>query len=81
MTSKRMDLYVALLQYIENKLFKLEPKQFITDWENGMRKAISTVYPNVILHGCWYHFCAAIRRKSRSLGLSDLLKSNEKAFG
>lgn len=81
MSSKRMDLYEAVLKYIEKSVFKLKPEQFITDWESGMRKAISNVYPNAHLYGCWYHYCAAVRRKSRSLGHDELLKTNETAFG
>lgn len=48
----------------------------MTDFEASMRKAIIKCYPNVALHGCWFHYCAAIRRKALSLGLYDLLKNN-----
>lgn len=57
----------------------MKPVQFITDFESGMRKALSLSYPHVIIKGCWYHFCCAISRNMVSLGLNTLLRSNPEA--
>lgn len=48
----------------------------ITDFEAGMRKAIREYFPNIILRGCWYHYCAAVRKKCIKLGLHYVLKTN-----
>lgn len=80
MDSKKTESYISVFKYIEENVFHLQPNQFITDWESGLRAALSTVYPNVPLKGCWYHYCSAVRRKARSLGMTDLLKSNTKAY-
>lgn len=45
----------------------------MTDFEAGLRKAINEFYPDAVLHGCWYHFCAAVRRKFMSLDMYELI--------
>lgn len=72
MTGKTARLYKEVFQYIETKIFKLKPAKFMADFEAGLRKAISEFYPEAVLCGCWYHFCAAIRRKLLSLSLYEL---------
>lgn len=79
MSTKRMECYKAIFEYIEQNVFHLQPNQFITDWEKAIRSALSKVYPNASLKGCWYHYCSAIRRKSRSIGMHDLLQTNNDA--
>lgn len=79
MTKRTTECYNAVFEFIEKRLLKLEPDEFITDFEQAMRNAIQKRYPNAVLRGCWYHFCAAIRKKMMSLGLHSLLKSNSKA--
>lgn len=79
MTRKTSQSYVALFEYIETKLFKLNPTNMMTDFENGLRKAIKQCWPNCSLHGCWFHFCRAIQRRVRKRRLFKLLKRNRKA--
>lgn len=79
MTHKTTECYVDVLNYIENNVLKLEPREFITDFEGGMRKAIEICYPAAVLRGCWFHFCAALRKKAIELGLKAILKCNAEA--
>lgn len=79
MSSKTAVCYQAVFKFIEKNVFKLEPGEFITDFELGMRSAINKCYPTVPLRGCWYHFSAALRKKLLKLGLHNLLKSNSLA--
>lgn len=76
MSSKTTVCYESIFKFIETNVFKLEPGEFVTDFELGMRAAINKCYPTVPLRGCWYHYCAALRKKLLKLGLHDLLKSN-----
>lgn len=76
MTGNTAKLYTSVINNIEGNIFKLKPAKFITDFEAPMRKAIRECYPNVNLHGCWYHYCAAIRRNVVRLRIYDLVKSN-----
>lgn len=75
MSNRTKDCYSALFKYIEDNIFKLEPDEIITDFEAGMRGAINENFPNALLRGCWYHYCACLRKKFFSLGLGNLIKS------
>lgn len=77
MSGKSAALYEEVFKYIELKLFHLQPSQFMVDFEAGLRKAIRNIYGIVVqIHGCWYHFCAAIRRKLLKLELYQLTINN-----
>lgn len=79
MTHRNAESYSRVFQFIEEKLLKLEPDEFITDFEGGMRKAIEQFYPHATLRGCWYHYSAALRKKILCLGLGWLIKEDENA--
>lgn len=67
-----------MLEFIEANGFNLEPAEFITDFEDGLRKAIKTVYSNVKLNGCWFHYVRAIQGRTSKLGMRKFLKKNRK---
>lgn len=72
--------YEAVFKYSEDNVFKLKPARFMADFEAAMRKAIVDFYPEATVSGCWYHFCAAVRRKALSFGLHDLIKNDFNAW-
>lgn len=69
MTNKTAKAYENVFKFIEEKVFKLQPAQFMSDFENGLRKAISNCFPDTPLYGCWYHYCAAVRRRLMTLNM------------
>lgn len=75
-TRKTSESYLAIFQFIEEKVLKLEPAEFITDYEDGMRKAIKTHWPNVRVRGCWWHHKRAVHKKCVSFGMATLLRKN-----
>lgn len=79
MSSKTAACYKEIFKFIESKVFKLEPGEFVTDFELGMRSAINKCYPGVPLRGCWFHFCSAVRKKLLKLGLHKLFKTDSLA--
>lgn len=79
MSSKSTEAYEAVFKFIENNVFKMNPSEFMTDFEAGMRKAINKCYPNAILRGCWYHFKAALRRRFISLHMFRLITDDSSA--
>lgn len=79
MTRRTSECYLDVFNLIESKLFKLEPTELMTDFEGGLRKAIEQKYPTARLRGCWYHFCAALRRNAIRLGLFALMKEDADA--
>lgn len=68
-----------LFNYIEENVFELTPTEIMTDFEPAMRKAINSVYKDVTLRGCWFHFCQAIKRMALKLGLRNVLKAIQEA--
>lgn len=74
MSGKAANLYEEVFNFIEKRIFSLRPSKFMTDFEAGLRKALSKVYPGITLHGCWYHFVAAVRRRFLSYHLYELIK-------
>lgn len=76
MTRKTTKAYIAVFKYIEEKLFKLKPSQFMTDYEEGMRSAIRKYWSNVSIRGCFFHFCRAILKRCRKLGMVKFLRRN-----
>lgn len=79
MTNKSTDAYTDVFNYIEENVFNLRPASFMTDFESGMRAAINKCYPNAVLHGCWYHFKAAVRRRCLKEGLYMMIAENPSA--
>lgn len=79
MSGKSTALYKEVFAFIEEKVFKLMPSAFMTDFEAGLRKAICEHWPGIPLHGCWYHFCAAVRRKLRILHILQLIADDYSA--
>lgn len=79
MSNRTSECYTAVFNFIENEVFKMEPTEIITDFEAGMRNAINTVYKNVTLRGCWFHYCCAIKRMALKLGLRNVLKTMQEA--
>lgn len=79
MSKKTTACYSAVFQYIESNVFHLEPTEFMTDFEAGMRKSLKYIYPDTILRGCWFHYCNALQSKGRQLGLGPLLSSCSEA--
>lgn len=78
MTRKTAESYLAIFEFIEERLFKFEPKEFMTDFEEGMRSAIRKRWPNVRIRGCWFHFKRAVNKKCRSLA-AKLFRKNRTA--
>lgn len=76
LTRKTAEAYLAVFKFIEEKLFKLEPAEFMTDFEDGMRLAIKSRWPNVPIRGCWFHLKKRIHSRCIKTGLHKTLKNN-----
>lgn len=70
-TSKSTECYKDVFENIE-RVFKLKPKGFTTDFEAGLRKALAAAYPRAVLNGCWFHYRKCLLRKIRKFGISKL---------
>lgn len=61
MNSRKKSLYQLIFQYIKNECTAI-PEVFMSDYEQGMRKAAKEVWPSVETPGCAFHYRQAIRR-------------------
>ena len=80
MARKSREAYKKLFRVLKDKAIEnqvhLEP-QFITiDFESGLIPAINSEFPSVEIHGCYFHFCQAIHRKIRHVGLALSYQEN-----
>lgn len=70
-TSKSAASYKDVFDCIQYH-FPLHPKEFMCDFETGLRKALRDVFPNSAIRGCWFHYRRCIRRRVNFLGISKL---------
>ena len=73
MTSKREISYdyafSTLTQSLENHKLTTRVKEMMTDFEPGLRNSLANHFPQVTIHGCYFHFCKALWAKASILGL------------
>ncbi|CAH1716515.1 unnamed protein product [Aphis gossypii] len=74
--------YCRVMQFIRNDLalnLSYENLQIITDYEHGLRNAITRVIPEATNTGCWFHYIRCITRYLRNNGLINICNTNENA--
>ncbi|XP_051176184.1 uncharacterized protein LOC127291231 [Leptopilina boulardi] len=79
MDSKTIEAYTAVFECIVRLIPEYEIQEVLTDYENALKTALRNVFPNIILHGCWFHYKQALLRKALQLKLHALLKTNKDA--
>lgn len=79
MNRKTPECYMAVFRFIEKKLLKLEPFIVMTDYEDGLRKAVKKCWPNVSIRGCWWHYKRAVHKKCISFGMAKIFKKRAEA--
>lgn len=76
MTHKSAECYDSVFEYIRNNIFDMKPKEFMSDWEAGLRKSLRTNFPGIVLRGCWFHLKRAVWLKVVKLNLKRFIKEN-----
>lgn len=56
MEAKTEESYTAVLQKCKILFPSLQPLTIMTDFEMGLQNAFKAIYPEAILHGCWFHY-------------------------
>lgn len=80
MSRKTTNAYYSVLKYVHENLIPLVGSGIIIDFEKAERLAISRLNTGIVIYGCWFHFCQALRRKLASLGeLFELVRMNDEA--
>lgn len=68
--NKSQDTYVRLFTTLKNQ-FAVNIKVFRCDYEISTINAVKSVYPEVEVKGCFYHFNNAVWRMSKKMGLNN----------
>lgn len=79
MNRKTPECYGSAFQFIEQKFLALEPSTIMTDYEDGLRKAIRKHWPGVDIRGCWWHLKRAVHKKCMAIGMGKLLNKSAEA--
>ncbi|CAF1014771.1 unnamed protein product [Brachionus calyciflorus] len=66
--NKNTKTYVIVLEQLRNICFPKNLKKIMCDFESALMKSVNSVFPDVILKGCWFHYSQAIRKNLFSLG-------------
>jgi hypothetical protein len=72
MTGRKRSAYEAVFTHLKESVFCFDnkqrgPKSVTTDFEIGLRRALTTIFPNISIYGCNFHQSQALRRKALSL--------------
>lgn len=67
MSRKTSAAYTAVFKYIDENIFQMNPKSFMTDYETAMRIGLAAVYPSAELNACWFHYSQAVVKKSSKI--------------
>ncbi|CAF4684794.1 unnamed protein product [Rotaria sp. Silwood1] len=62
-------LFLELNDHATRLKMKFEPKHVMSDFEMSLTKVIKEKLPNVIHHGCFFHFTQSLHKHINSLGL------------
>ena len=61
MTSKREELYEAVLRHVKERAGNIaRPGVIISDYEQGLMNAARTVFPTAHSQGCFFHYSQVI---------------------
>lgn len=70
MTDRKKKSYEVLFRLIKSQIPDWNPSSFTCDFEEATMFAIKNIFPDINLHGCYYHYNKAVWKKGRTLGLT-----------
>ena len=74
MTSKSEHLYTTGVLAIHELVAELHPSIAMCDFEKASRNAFNTVFTNIIIVGCGFHYTRVIHDKVQKIVLAKLYK-------
>ena len=77
MTSKSEHLYTAVALAIHELVAEFNSSIAMCDFEKASLNAFKTVFTNITIVGCWFHYTKAIHDKVQKIGLAKLYKTNK----
>uniref|UniRef100_A0A1Y1M514 HECT domain-containing protein n=1 Tax=Photinus pyralis TaxID=7054 RepID=A0A1Y1M514_PHOPY len=79
MSKRTAEAYVTLFQHLKSNFPSMTATQIMCDYERALYQSLMEIFPESEIHGCFFHFCQAIYRQSKKLGLGSLMTQNEHA--
>lgn len=80
MSRRTTDCYKSVFDYINKEILPMKGSKIITDFEIALRNALREILVDLILLGCWFHYCQALRKRIASeYQLFLLIRTNEEA--
>jgi hypothetical protein len=70
MSRRSTEDYLAVMKYLRDVMENSRLKSVVLDFEAAVWRAITEVFPHVILRGCSFHWRQALVRKISELGLA-----------
>lgn len=81
LSDKKASTYIELLRVIiklaSDHSLIFEPNHVYCDFELAIFRAFSTVFTNIRIHGCYFHYSQSIYRNIQSIGLEILYKTDK----
>lgn len=56
MSRRTTEAYRVVFEEIKRLIPGFEIEEVLTDYESGLTSALLLAFPNIILHGCWFHY-------------------------
>jgi len=75
MSDKKQHTYHRLFEGMKN--IGWNPQSVHLDFEVAAINALRTIFPQIQLHGCHFHFTQCLWRKIQNVGLASVYKKNE----
>lgn len=72
MTTKTVECYSAIFEYIDKNIISLKGNSFMADYEKSMRKALKKLSPKINVETSWHHFTQNL--KQNALRFREMLK-------
>ncbi|XP_030745753.1 uncharacterized protein LOC115874674 [Sitophilus oryzae] len=69
MERRTRPLYDAIFTYLSGTFDGFRNKTIITDYESALVASLRALYPDASLKGCFFHFCQALLRQAKTLGV------------
>lgn len=76
LSSKTTKLYTKVLEKIKSFLTKVNLIYVITDFESAIKTSFESVFSNIHVYFCYFHFCQSLFRKFTILGFKKLYEEN-----
>lgn len=70
MSNRKKETYEILFSLVKSQIKDWNPNYFTSDFEEAAMSAICAIFPQISIHGCYYHFNNAIWKKGRELNLT-----------